>query len=71
MILIPCGSLRSRSFSRLSCAEAGRLLTRLGAEARFFNPSGLLLVDDDVMRGDAPAVLCAARRDGGPDQGGP
>ena len=45
-ILILYGSLRARSFSRLSAEEAGRILTRLGAEVRFFNPSGLPLVDD-------------------------
>lgn len=44
-ILILYGSLRPRSFSRLSAEEAGRILTRLGAEVRFFNPSGLPLVD--------------------------
>lgn len=45
-ILILYGSLRPRSFSRLAAEEAGRVLTRLGAEVRFFNPSGLPLVDD-------------------------
>ena len=44
--LILYGSLRPRSFSRLSAEEAGRILTRLGAEVRFFNPSGLPLVDE-------------------------
>ena len=44
-ILILYGSLRPRSFSRLSAEEAGRILTRPGAEVRFFNPSGLPLVD--------------------------
>jgi arsenic resistance protein ArsH len=47
-ILILYGSLRSRSFSRLSAEEAGRILTRLGAEVRSFHPSGLPLVDDGV-----------------------
>ncbi|NCO86332.1 MAG: arsenical resistance protein ArsH [Rhodobacterales bacterium] len=47
-ILILYGSLRARSFSRLSAEEAGRILTRLGAEVRFFNPAGLPLVDDGV-----------------------
>ncbi len=45
-ILILYGSLRPRSFSRLSGEEAGRILTRLGADVRYFNPSGLPLVDD-------------------------
>lgn len=45
-ILILYGSLRQRTFSRLAAEEAGRILTRLGAEVRFFNPSGLPLVDD-------------------------
>lgn len=44
-ILMLYGSLRARSFSRLAAEEAGRILTRLGAEVRFFNPSGLPLVD--------------------------
>lgn len=44
-ILILYGSLRQRSFSRLAAEEAGRILTRLGAEVRIFNPSGLPLVD--------------------------
>ena len=37
-ILILYGSLRARSFSRLSAEEAGRILTALGAEVRFFMP---------------------------------
>jgi len=45
-ILLLYGSLRPRSFSRLTAEEAGRILTRLGAEVRFFNPAGLPLVDD-------------------------
>lgn len=44
-ILILYGSLRPRSFSRLAAEEAGRILTRLGAEVRYFNPSGLPLPD--------------------------
>ncbi len=44
-ILLLYGSLRPRSFSRLAVEEAGRILTRLGAEVRVFNPSGLPLPD--------------------------
>jgi arsenic resistance protein ArsH len=46
--LILYGSLRARSYSRLAAEEAGRILTRLGAEVRVFDPSGLPLVDDGV-----------------------
>jgi arsenic resistance protein ArsH len=45
-ILLLYGSLRQRSFSRLLAEEAARILRRLGAETRFFNPSGLPLPDD-------------------------
>ncbi len=44
-ILILYGSLRSRSYSRLAAEEAGRILNRLGAEVRVFDPSGLPLPD--------------------------
>lgn len=47
-ILILYGSLRVRSFSRLAAEEAARILTQLGAEVRFYNPSGVPLVDDGV-----------------------
>jgi arsenical resistance protein ArsH len=59
-ILILYGSLRARSFSRLSAEEAGRILTRLGAEVRMFDPSGLPLVDDGV---DATHPKVRALRD--------
>lgn len=45
-ILMLYGSLRERSYSRLAAEEAARILQRLGAEVRFFNPSGLPLPDD-------------------------
>jgi arsenic resistance protein ArsH len=45
-ILLLYGSLRSRSFSRLMTEEAARVLHRLGAETRTFDPSGLPLPDD-------------------------
>ena len=53
-ILLLYGSLRDRSFSRFAAEEAARILTRLGAEARLFDPSGLPLVDD--ARDDHPKV---------------
>ncbi len=45
-ILLLYGSVRKRSFSRLVTEEAARILRRLGAETRTFNPSGLPLPDD-------------------------
>ncbi|WP_442457401.1 arsenical resistance protein ArsH [Rhodoblastus sp.] len=45
-ILLLHGSVRKRSFSRLLTEEAARILHRLGAETRAFNPSGLPLPDD-------------------------
>lgn len=45
-ILILYGSLRERSFSRLLAEEAGRILTYMGAEVKFFNPDGLPLFDN-------------------------
>jgi arsenic resistance protein ArsH len=44
-ILMLYGSLRERSYSRLATEEAARILRRLGAEVRIFNPSGLPLPD--------------------------
>ncbi|MDJ0822981.1 MAG: arsenical resistance protein ArsH [Paracoccaceae bacterium] len=53
-ILLLYGSLRARSFSRLMTEEAARVLTRLGAETRSFDPSGLPLPDD--AEADHPKV---------------
>ena len=53
-ILLLYGSLRARSFSRLMTEEAARVLARLGAETRTFNPSGLPLPDD--AEADHPKV---------------
>ncbi|MEP0233809.1 arsenical resistance protein ArsH [Roseibium sp.] len=46
-VLMLYGSLRERSYSRLLTQEAARLLTRLGAEVKIFDPSGLPLPDDE------------------------
>jgi len=53
-ILLLYGSLRARSFSRLMTEEAARVLQRLGAEIRTFDPSGLPLPDD--AEADHPKV---------------
>jgi len=44
-ILLLHGSLRARSYSRLLTEEAARILTRLGAEPRSYDPAGLPLPD--------------------------
>lgn len=44
-ILLLYGSLRERSFSRFLTLEAQRLLERMGAETRVFDPTGLPLPD--------------------------
>ena len=44
-ILLLYGSLRERSYSRLATEEAARILERLGAETRTFDPAGLPLPD--------------------------
>ncbi len=44
-VLMLYGSLRERSYSRLTTEEAARILHRLGAEVRIFDPSGLPLPD--------------------------
>ncbi|MXO93901.1 arsenical resistance protein ArsH [Erythrobacter arachoides] len=54
-ILLPYGSLRARSYSRLAVEEAARLLWLFGAETRIFDPSDLPL-PDQVNGDDHPAV---------------
>lgn len=44
--LVLYGSLRERSYSRLMAFEASRILHRLGADVRVFNPEGLPVKDD-------------------------
>lgn len=44
-ILLLYGSLRNKSYSRLLTLEAERLLQKLGAETRVFDPHGLPMVD--------------------------
>ena len=46
-VLMLYGSLRERSFSRLTAEEAGRILETMGAEVKFFNPKGLPLFDNN------------------------
>ncbi|MFG1420481.1 arsenical resistance protein ArsH [Roseixanthobacter liquoris] len=53
-ILLLYGSLRERSYSRLLIEEAERLLTRMGAETRIFDPRGLPLPDS--VPADHPKV---------------
>jgi len=47
-ILILYGSLRPQSYSRRTAEEGARILETLGAEVRFYHPSGLPLVDDNA-----------------------
>lgn len=59
-ILVLYGSLRPQSFSRRTAEEGAAILTALGAEVRFFHPSGLPLVDDNA---DASHPKVAELRD--------
>ena len=54
-ILILYGSRREVSYSRLAAEEGARVLRALGCDVRFFNPSGLPLVDDGPA--DHPKVV--------------
>ena len=53
-ILLLYGSLRERSFSRLMSEEAARVLDRLGAATKTFDPEGLPLPDE--ANADHPKV---------------
>lgn len=54
-ILFLYGSLRKRSYSRLLAEEAARIITDMGAEARFFDPTELPIVDS--VAADHPKVV--------------
>lgn len=45
-LLVLYGSLRERSFSRLTAYEAARILHRIGADVRVFDPAGLPMKDE-------------------------
>lgn len=53
-ILMLYGSLRERSYSRLATEEAARILRRMGADVRIFDPAGLPLPDS--VTADYPKV---------------
>ena len=53
-ILLLYGSLRERSYSRFLAEESARLLRRMGAETRIFDPAGLPLPDS--VPADHPKV---------------
>lgn len=59
-ILVLYGSLRPQSYSRRSAEEGARVLEKLGADVRFYDPSGLPLVDDNA---DATHPKVAELRD--------
>jgi arsenic resistance protein ArsH len=75
-ILMLYGSVRERSYSRLTTEEGARLLTAMGAEVRIFNPSGLPLPDDapdthpkvaelrELVRWSEGMVWCSPERHG-------
>jgi arsenic resistance protein ArsH len=54
-ILLLYGSLRTRSFSRLTVEEAARLLQFFGAETRIFDPSDLPF-PDQITNDNHPAI---------------
>jgi arsenic resistance protein ArsH len=53
-ILLLYGSLRERSYSRFLVQEAERILQRLGAETRIFDPADLPM--PDAVKADHPKV---------------
>ena len=75
-VLLLYGSLRERSFSRLMSEEAALVLSKLGAETKTFNPTGLPLPDDaepthpkvtelrDLVSWSEAMVWCSPERHG-------
>ena len=75
-VLLLYGSLRARSFSRLMTEEAALILSKLGAETKTFNPTGLPLPDDaepthpkvaelrDLVSWSEAMVWCSPERHG-------
>ena len=75
-VLLLYGSLRERSFSRLMTEEASLVLSKLGAETKTFNPTGLPLPDDaepthpkvnelrDLVSWSEAMVWCSPERHG-------
>lgn len=75
-ILLLYGSLRERSFSRLTIEECERLLAAFGCEAKIYNPTGLPLVSEadaehpkvkeliDLMTWSEGQVWCSPERHG-------
>ena len=75
-VLLLYGSLRARSFSRLMTEEAALVLSKLGAETKTFNPTGLPLPDDaepthpkvaelrDLVSWSEAMVWCSPERHG-------
>ena len=55
-ILLLYGSLREASYSRMAAEEGARVLRALGCETKFFDPSGLPLVDDAGASDKHPKV---------------
>lgn len=75
-MLLLYGSLRERSFSRLTIEECERLLTAFGCETKIYNPTGLPLVSEadaehpkvkeliDLMTWSEGQVWCSPERHG-------
>ena len=75
-VLLLYGSLRDRSFSRMMSEEAALILSKLGAETKTFNPTGLPLPDDsepthpkvmelrDLVSSSEAMVWCSPERHG-------